>query len=148
VIIDRGRIMAEDTLAGLRRRLQQGTRLRIEVRGPEAQAREALGRIARVRVEAASDEGPGAGDSEEHGYWLTAERGHDPRPEVAAALTARGLGLLELRSQPVSLEEIFCRITGERPADSADSAALAIPLPPASDHSPPASDRAPPDDGA
>ena len=102
VIIHQGRVVAQDTPAGLRAEVEGRGRVVCEVRGPEAQVREALARIPGVRsVEA----GEGAR------LVLDCEPGRDVREEVFRAVVAGGWTLVELRADAMSLEDIFVRIT-------------------------------------
>jgi hypothetical protein len=49
--------------------------------------------------------------------------GRDVRRELAAAIVTRGWGLLELRQQRVSLEDVFLHLTTEEQIETAPAAA-------------------------
>ncbi len=102
LIINEGKIAAEDTLEGLASRA--GT-TRIAVRlaragdGAEAQ----IGSIPGVRSVAREGSSDGA-------FVVETEPGRDVREEIASRAVSQGWGLLELRPITDSLEDIFIRI--------------------------------------
>jgi ABC-2 type transport system ATP-binding protein len=106
VIINKGRVVAEDTPDNLMRRLRGAGALRLEVRGapaPVVQAIEAVPGVLHVKAHAA------------HEGLLTLdvepEAGKDVRADLAAAIVGRGFGLLGLQQVGMSLEEIFLHLT-------------------------------------
>ncbi len=109
IILDKGRVVAEDTPEGLRRAIRGNRTLLVTVRAPSETARAALQRIDRVT---AAEPQPG-GEAGEATFRLTVDSGADVRAEVSAACARDGLPLLELRSVDVSLEEVFLRLTTE-----------------------------------
>ena len=116
VIINRGRMMAVDTPAGLAGRLRTVESVRLEI-GAGADAarveaiREALGALPGVRSVAA-EVGP-AGTIQAR---IESETGVDLRAEAAALVTGRGWPLLALSGDALSLEDVFLALTrDERP---------------------------------
>ena len=108
IIIDKGQIIAVDSPARLRERLQSGGRLflRVGAKADSAQVVKALMKVAAVStVEPFAD-----------GYILTASAGADVRARLAAAVIAAGWDLLELRPQAMSLEDIFLELTAKSEA--------------------------------
>ena len=106
VIINKGRVVAEDTPDNLMRRLRGAGALRLEVRGeqgPVVQALEAVPGVLHVKPHAAHD---GLLTLE-----VEAEAGKDVRADLASALVTRGFGLLGLQPVGMSLEEIFLHLT-------------------------------------
>jgi ABC-2 type transport system ATP-binding protein len=106
VIINKGRVVAEDTPENLTHRLRGAGGLRLEVRGEESGV---LGAIRAV---------PGVlqarGRSDAQGIVtvdVEAEAGRDVRADLAAAVVAKGCGLLGLQQAGMSLEEIFLHLT-------------------------------------
>jgi ABC-2 type transport system ATP-binding protein len=106
MIINQGKLVAEDTPENLNARLQGTETMKLLVEGPEPQIREALGAIAGVnrittvpvsegRVEVSVDMHPGA----------------DTRRELAHTVVSSGWGLLQLSPAGLSLEEIFLKLT-------------------------------------
>jgi ABC-2 type transport system ATP-binding protein len=106
VIINKGRVVAEDTPENLTRRLRGAGALRLEVRGDEAsvvEALRALPGVLQVRAKA------------HHDGLLTleveAEAGRDVRADLARAIVTKGFALLALQQVGMSLEEIFLHLT-------------------------------------
>jgi len=106
VIINKGRVVAEDSPENLTRRLTGAGTLRLEVRGEEPAVLEAVRGVPGVlaaRVRGGHD-GAVVLDVE-------AEAGTDVRSEVAQAVVTGGHGLLGLEQHGMSLEEIFLHLT-------------------------------------
>ena len=119
VIINKGRVVAVDSPDNLTARLR-GTEtmfLQVDAAGADAAgALQAIPGVSQVRVA----ENRGALTSLE----VESETGRDVRRELAAAVTSRGWGLLELRPMRMSLEDIFLHLTTEdTAAATAESAA-------------------------
>jgi len=103
LIINEGRIAAEDTLEALAARGERTRRIALRLArggdGVEAQIRSIPG-VLRVTREEGTD-----------GGWLVETEGtRDAREEIAARAVSQGWGLLELRPVTLSLEDIFIRI--------------------------------------
>jgi ABC-2 type transport system ATP-binding protein len=105
VIINKGRVVAEDTPDNLMHRLQGAEGLRVEVRGEAPGLEAALGQLDGVRA-VRSHPGTGATTLE-----VEAEAGRDVRAEVARAVVGQGHDLLSLQQAGMSLEEIFLHLT-------------------------------------
>jgi gliding motility-associated transport system ATP-binding protein len=109
VIIDRGRIVAQDTAEGLSAKLEGGDQSAITVAGPSDAVRRTLAavpgveRIEERRVDAALN-----------GVCSFVAYSNGPSERVRAALAAAivqgGWSLLELKPIALSLEELFMRI--------------------------------------
>jgi ABC-2 type transport system ATP-binding protein len=109
VIIDGGRLVADDSPAGLSRRLGTGKAQHVGavVRGAEADVRECLEAMEGVEAVQLTD----AGDGE---WQVVVEgTGSDLEDRVARAVVVGGLKLRELRSQTLSLEDVFLKLTKE-----------------------------------
>jgi ABC-2 type transport system ATP-binding protein len=104
VIINKGKVVAEDTPANLTRRLRGAGALRVDVRG--AAAAEVVRSVPGVLSVRASSESPEATTLE-----VEAEAGRDVRADIARAIVSRGLDLLALQQIGMSLEEIFLHLT-------------------------------------
>lgn len=125
VIISEGRVVAEDTPAGLVERLTGGDRWSLLVRGPAAAVEAAL-RAEPYVISA---------QAQEAGALLTRFT-VDCRPDdetgenLAAVITGNGWRLRELRGAGLSLEDVFLRLTtteahpeeGEFPVEETDHA--------------------------
>jgi ABC-2 type transport system ATP-binding protein len=112
VIIDRGRLVAEDTADGLSRALQRDERTLVRVRGPSHEVTAALAGVAGVaEVERCDDAGCPA-------YVVHTHDGEEVRAAMAAALVARGWALVEMRPIVMTLEELFVRLLRERRSEA------------------------------
>jgi ABC-2 type transport system ATP-binding protein len=107
VIINEGRVIAEDRPENLTSQRQGGFRISVQVEGPK---KDVMARIKGI---------PGASSIVAHGKG-TATRGQyvvesaqDIRQELAKAVVDNGWGLLELRPERVSLEDIFVQLVTE-----------------------------------
>ncbi len=114
VIINKGRVVAEDTPQNLTRRLKGAGTLRVEARGEEA----ALLSVARAQSGVLAVHTRGAHDGVVV-FDVESESGKDVRAELARALIGKGHDLLGLQQMGMSLEEIFLQLTT---TDSAEAA--------------------------
>lgn len=102
LIINKGKIVAEDTPENLQSRLVGSQRVVLRVRGESDDLAGKVKKIKGVRdVEAKAD-----GSVE---FEFSA--GQDVRPQVAKAVVQGGYDLLEMRPVGMSLEEIFLELT-------------------------------------
>ena len=104
LIINKGRIVAEDTPEHLASRLKGAEQVRLVVAKPAADTLEVLKSIPGVSHVTARDSGT---------YDIELALGSDRRPDIAAAAVNRGWDLLELRPIDVTLEEVFLQLTTE-----------------------------------
>jgi ABC-2 type transport system ATP-binding protein len=121
VIINKGRVVAEDTPDNLTHRLRGAGTLRLEVRGDETDAAAAVRAVAGVVQVRTARASAGVVVLE-----VESEAGRDLRAELAAAVVGRGLGLLGLQAVGMSLEEIFLHLTT---SDTAAAAAAPMEVP-------------------
>jgi ABC-2 type transport system ATP-binding protein len=107
LIINKGKIVAEDTPENLQSRLVGSQRVVLRVRG------EADGLAARVsKVKGARDVEAKQDGSVEFEF----SAGLDVRPQVAKAVIQAGFDLVEMRPIGLSLEEIFLELTRDNSA--------------------------------
>jgi ABC-2 type transport system ATP-binding protein len=106
VIINKGRVVAQDTPALLRSRLKGGEQVAAVVRGPEAEVKGALASLPGVRAVAIE---PHNGPMST--YLLDADATDGLKERIATTVVNAGWGLHELKSVGFSLEEIFLRLT-------------------------------------
>jgi len=107
VIIHRGKVMAVDSPGNLSQRLRGREEVTIEVGGADAAAvREALTAIPGVTQVTIEDEG-----ADRVLARVESSLGQDLRPEIARLLANRWR-LLGLRSESLTLEQIFLQLTG------------------------------------
>jgi ABC-2 type transport system ATP-binding protein len=106
LIINKGRIVAEDSPEKLQSRLTGAQRFTLRVRGEDEGIIPLLEKIPGIT----SINGGANGE-----YDIESLPGEDPRPEVARSIVNSGYDLLELRSVGMSLEDIFLQLTREEP---------------------------------
>ena len=105
LIINEGRIVAEDTPKNLAEALQGVERLEIEIGGPVAEVLPALRNVRGVsRVVHRSL-------PQKELYTVHVESGKDLRDEISRAVISSGWSLLSMQSVGMSLEEIFLKLT-------------------------------------
>jgi ABC-2 type transport system ATP-binding protein len=104
LIINKGKIIAEDTPHNLQSRLVGSERASIRVRGDSDGLSKVVNKVKGVQ----SVHGAADGTVE-----FQFAPGQDVRPEVAKAVINSGYDLLELRPVGMSLEEIFLELTRE-----------------------------------
>jgi ABC-2 type transport system ATP-binding protein len=102
VIINKGRVVAEDTPENLTHRLQGAATVRLEVGGEGPEMLSALGAVPGVKT--VRTPRPGV-------FEIDAEAGRDVRADLARLVVAKGLDLLALQQAGMSLEEIFLHLT-------------------------------------
>jgi ABC-2 type transport system ATP-binding protein len=113
VIINRGKMMAVDTPAGLATRLRARESVRLEIGGPAGSgeaAAEAV-REALASLHGAREVRVSIGPSGTIEARIDSEVGVDLRAGAAALVTGRGWRLLGLAGESLSLEEIFLALT-------------------------------------
>lgn len=107
LIIHRGKIVAAETTAQLRKHLPGSEQIVVELRGPEDE----------IVVALRSLEGVASVEATAAGGWIACEitAGCDLRETVAALASARSWPLRELHRQQKTLEDIFVALTaGDR----------------------------------
>lgn len=107
LIINKGRIVAEDSPEHLQARLTGAQHIALQVGGDADGVESTVGRIAGVTRVVASGGGS---------FEVETAPGQDLRPTFARALVGAGYDLLELRPIGLSLEDIFLELTREEPA--------------------------------
>lgn len=114
IVINRGRIVAEDTIDGLTMRLKKGLLLQMTVAAPNPAG------IAAIRAV------PGVTGISATGPKLVIELSPNQgelRDRVSKAAVESGMGILEFGAEKVSLEEIFLQLTTEDDTSNAGEAA-------------------------
>ena len=110
IIINRGRILASESLDTLRSQLGRNRQLRVEVSGAQAQSvPDVLARLPGVeQVRADQDDEPGQANG--NSCWIVEYQGEEIRTEVSRAVLEQGCGLLELRSLEPTLEDMYLQL--------------------------------------
>jgi len=106
LIINKGRIVAEDTPGQLQARLTGSNRVTLRIRGEASDLVESIRKIPGVQNISVL-----AHDSLEFETSSTL----DARPEVARRVVNAGIDLLDLHTASLSLEEIFLELTRDEP---------------------------------
>jgi ABC-2 type transport system ATP-binding protein len=110
IVIDKGRILASQSLAKLQEQLRHTRQVRVEVDGPEESVQGALVRLPRVEAvrRVAPNRQPSAAN---HSHLYVVEyRGDDIRRDVSKTVMESGWGLLEVRSLEPTLEDLYLQL--------------------------------------
>ena len=108
VIINKGRVVAEDTPDNLTAKLRGSEAMYVEIDAPAGGAQSVLAALPGVTTVSETPTRAGHVAFEVH-----SEQGRDVRRDLAATIVRQGWGLLELRPMRMSLEEIFLSLTTE-----------------------------------
>jgi ABC-2 type transport system ATP-binding protein len=109
IIINKGRIVASDTIANLSRKLAGGSGLTIRFEGPEPAA------LTEIRAipEVAKASSMGSRETGTFDVRVQARGSADVRRQVAHALGRAGCTILLMRAADIDLEDIFIQVTRE-----------------------------------
>ena len=103
LIINKGKIVTEDTTENLQARLIGAERVIVRVRGEADELAKTIKQVKGVQ---------GVETKEDGSVEFEFVAGKDVRPEVAKQVVKSGYDLIELRPLGMSLEEIFLELTG------------------------------------
>ncbi|HWX23604.1 MAG TPA: ATP-binding cassette domain-containing protein [Vicinamibacteria bacterium] len=106
LIINKGRVVAEDTPENLTHRLRGAGTLRLEVRGASGAIFDALRVVPGVRAIHPRAEAHGG-----QVFEVEVQPGQDIRGDLARSVVQKGFDLLSLQEVGMSLEEIFLHLT-------------------------------------
>ncbi len=112
LIINKGKIVAEDTPSNLQSRLVGAERVMLRVRGDVKDLSAKLAEIAGIQDISVHNEGK---------LEFQFVPGQDVRPEVAKMVVKSGFDLLEMRPLGMSLEEIFLQLTSDEEEGESDA---------------------------
>ena len=112
IIINKGKIVAEDTPENLMGGLQGQEKLELQVRGPSGKISKALKEVGGV-TSLKSDK-----KEDISVYTLEIERNSEVRAALAASVVNNGWDLLEMKSVGLSLEEIFLQLTTDEEGEA------------------------------
>lgn len=104
VIISNGQIVGSGTPQSLTAQMGEGETLRAQIAGPQAEVAQLVSTVSGV-VDVQTEG--------EQAFLVTTAPESDVRDQLASAVVGAGYGLRELRSQEVSLEDIFLKLTTE-----------------------------------
>lgn len=109
VIINKGKVVAEDTPENLTAKVKGSEKLLLEVEGPQNQIREKIQQIAGVtNVQVTNSQKDGRSI-----FTIESKLDVDVRKDVAQTVVSNSWGLYEMRQMGVSLEEVFLHLTTE-----------------------------------
>lgn len=120
VVINKGKIVADDTASGLSQALTADHRLLVRIDGPKDEVVKLIKSIPGVENVIVNTE-------TEKGVWeyrIEAEEGADIRRELFRRLAQRNWYLLSSRSSELSLEDIFIKLTMGEELSKADKEKL------------------------
>lgn len=103
VIINGGRIVAEDTPDQLSARLRQSEKISLTLKAPPADCLTRLQTIPGV-LHVSAGQAPGS-------FLVECALGQDMRDEIARVVVTQQWGLLELRTISMTLEDVFLKLT-------------------------------------
>ena len=103
IIINDGKIVAQDRIENLSTVLKGGKRLRLKVQGPAAEVTSRLERIGTIK----------AVSYEEPYHIVEFSADDEPQAEISQNLLDGGWALLAMESMEMSLEDIFLQLTTE-----------------------------------
>ena len=105
IIMNQGRVVAEDSPKNLTDRFQKGLRTLVSVNGPSLEVKARLGSVPGVsRIVETDREGE---------FVIESEEGEAIRPAMARAIVESGWDLRELKASELSLEEVFMQLVTE-----------------------------------
>lgn len=106
VIIDKGKVVAEDTPANLTKTLAGAERLNLMVKAPKDKINEKLTSLQDITVLSSKQSKDQLLNIE-----LESKAKEDSRPLIAKTVVENGWDLFELKSEGVSLEDVFLHVT-------------------------------------
>ena len=109
VIINKGQIVAQDTLANLTHGIGESIRLTVRIIGPEKPVTRMLREIPGVKYV----ETLGSREADSVDYLVESDSKTDVRRPLVNAMLAGGYSLLMLKPMDVTLEDIFLQLTSE-----------------------------------
>ncbi len=109
LIINKGKVVAEDTPSKLTQRLQKKVSVRLQVKGPVDEVKSALVRVDGVTgVNLSSQPATDVGE-----FMVDTRKELDLRSKLAAEVVRNNWDLLELTSSTMTLEDIFVQLVTE-----------------------------------
>jgi len=113
IIINKGELVAVDSVENLTRKLTKSQMTHINVRGEAAKVKEALKKVSGVLVvDQKMDKDIADGGNV---FVVHSNIGSDIREDIAKAVVQGGFGLHEMSPYNLSLEDIFLQLTEDKP---------------------------------
>jgi ABC-2 type transport system ATP-binding protein len=108
IILNRGKIVATDTVSNLTAQLQTARVIHLAIQGPEEDVLRVI--TAQPGILRAEIMEPGSGK-----FVVEMNKDQDVRSQLAKIVVDQGWGLLEMAGRELSLEEIFVQLVTEEP---------------------------------
>jgi len=106
IVINEGRIIAQDNVADLEKTFNKGARIHLEVEAPKDRfIKEMLSIKGVFTAEEKEEIEPGI-----HTYTIDTEEGADLRREIVQSIARNKWALLELKRQQLTLEDVFLKL--------------------------------------
>lgn len=109
VIINEGRVVAEDTPQNLARALEKSNQILLEIEGPSSEVASELAKIPGVLRVNLKD----SLSQNMHLYLVESEKDIDIRRELSSKIVHKDWGLLEIRPVSMNLEDVFVKLVTE-----------------------------------
>lgn len=109
VVISQGKLVADDTTTNLSRQMSEERYYTVLIEGPEAEVYKTLSGITGMKSVVTN----GKRENNVYEYTVEAEENVDIRREIFKRLAERNWPMLGLRSNELSLEDIFLKLTKE-----------------------------------
>lgn len=109
VIINEGRVVAEDTPQNLARALEKSNQILLEIDGPSSEVASELAKIPGVLRVNLKD----SLSQNMHLYLVESEKDIDIRRELSSKIVHKDWGLLEIRPVSMNLEDVFVKLATE-----------------------------------
>lgn len=119
IIINKGKVVASDSVENLTKMLTKSQMILIEVRGDKQRIKQTLKLVDGVlAVEVAREQ-----EVTQKGmrFVVHSTMGRDIREDIAKKLISAGYGLLMMQPHTLSLEDIFLKLTMDEPVEGGDS---------------------------
>jgi len=109
VIINEGRVVAEDTPQNLARALEKSNQILLKIEGPSSEVASELAKIPGVLRVNLKD----SLSQNMHLYLVESEKDIDIRRELSSKIVHKDWGLLEIRLVSMNLEDVFVKLATE-----------------------------------
>ena len=109
VIINQGKIVAQDTLDNLTKNISDSSRYRLRIAGPEREVRQILRDIPGIR----SVDDMGCKEPDSFDFLVEADRSADIRRPMFNQMAKLSYPILMLRPMDLELEDIFLQLTSD-----------------------------------
>jgi ABC-2 type transport system ATP-binding protein len=124
IIINKGKIVATDSVSNLQHRARSGESVLVEVAGRNASLDLGLVRMRLEQVAGVTRVVPKADGQKRAIFEVESSKDRSIRGDLARAVVESGWDLNELRTAAMSLEEIFLQLTGEQPSAELEEVAV------------------------